>query len=79
MRKYTKKTFFFLLLLCALLLAACGVRDEDGEVYELPPEPEDGVLVYAALNSPGGQDAESCGRLQCVPHRRADRNPGLFG
>lgn len=37
-----------LLLLCALLLlSACSAGDEKPE---LPPEPEEGVLIYAALN-----------------------------
>ena len=39
-----------LLLLCALLLlSACSAGDEKPEP-ELPPEPEEGVLIYAALN-----------------------------
>ena len=35
-----------LLLVCILLLNGCGNKDS----VDLPPEPEDGVLIYAALN-----------------------------
>lgn len=41
-----KRKLPLLLLMCALLLTACGSKDS----VELPPEPEDGVLIYAALN-----------------------------
>ena len=35
-----------LLLACILFLTACG----SGDGVELPPEPEEGILIYAALN-----------------------------
>ena len=38
-----KRYGWLLVLLCALLLSACGEQ-------QLPPEPEEGVLIYAALN-----------------------------
>ena len=38
-----------LLLLAAVFLAGCSASDEKPEP-ELPPEPEEGVLIYAALN-----------------------------
>lgn len=41
-----KKLTSLLLLVACILLAACGSGDD----VELPPEPEDGVLIYAALN-----------------------------
>lgn len=43
---HTKKKLPLLLLTCILLLSACGSKDR----VDLPPEPEDGVLIYAALN-----------------------------
>ncbi len=43
---HTKKKLPLLLLTCILLLSACGSKDH----VDLPPEPEDGVLIYAALN-----------------------------
>ncbi len=45
-----KQTVSFLLLTCALVLPACGEN-------QLPPEPEEGVLIYAALN-PVSSDIE---------------------
>lgn len=39
----SRLALFFLLLTCVLVLPACGKN-------QLPPEPEEGVLIYAALN-----------------------------
>ena len=37
-------------LACIFLLSACQTAEDDHQTVELPPEPEDGVLTYAALN-----------------------------
>jgi ABC-type glycerol-3-phosphate transport system substrate-binding protein len=44
-----KRIWAGLLLLVAVFLTACSAGDEKPEP-ELPPEPEEGVLIYAALN-----------------------------
>ena len=41
-----KKHGWSLILLAAIVLTACGNRDR----ADLPPEPEEGVLIYAGLN-----------------------------
>ena len=41
-----KRTLPLLLLICIFILMACGNKDRAG----LPPEPEEGVLIYAGLN-----------------------------
>ncbi len=43
MRSFRRYALFSLVLTCALVLPACGEN-------QLPPEPEEGVLIYAALN-----------------------------
>ena len=45
------KNRFLMLAVAALLLTACGTGGADQEQrVELPPEPEEGVMIYAALN-----------------------------
>ena len=55
--KRTRKWAGFFFLLAAILLTACG------EKQDLPPEPEDGVLTYAALNPVTEELSESIERF----------------
>ncbi len=53
-----------LLLKCILILTACSAGGEDQDLHiELPPEPEEGVMIYAALNPVTGEVQSSIDRF----------------
>ena len=48
--KCAKRMLPLLFLVCVFFLSACQNSENDPQTVELPPEPQEGILTYAALN-----------------------------